>query len=215
LFRGDDLDKKVKVLSGGEKSRLSMVRLLLSPSNFLLLDEPTNHLDIQSKEVLKMALLEFEGTVVIVSHDRDFLQGLTSRLYEFKGGGIKEHLGDITTYLEKRKMEHLTHLEYKDKQQNNSDKQQSESKLKWEQKKEQDREIRKLEKEIKGVEDAIQKAEIQLSEINDKLAQPLLYPDQIQSGELFKSHDAMESKISAQMELWEELQEKLALLSDA
>ncbi len=215
LFRGDDLDKKVKVLSGGEKSRLSMVRLLLSPSNFLLLDEPTNHLDIQSKEVLKMALLEFEGTVVIVSHDRDFLQGLTSRLYEFKGGAIKEHLGDITTYLEKRKMEHLTHLEYKDKQQSNADKQQSESKLKWEKKKEQDREIRKLEKEIKGVEDAIQKAEIQLNEINEKLAQPLLYPDQIQSGELFKSHDAIESKISSQMELWEELQEKLALLNEA
>ncbi len=209
LFRGDDLDKKVKVLSGGEKSRLSLVRLLLSASNFLLLDEPTNHLDIQSKEVLKMALLEFEGTVVIVSHDRDFLQGLTSRLYEFKGGGIREHLGDINTYLEKRKIESLTTLEYKDKQQDNSQKQQSENKLKWEQKKEQEKELRKLEKEIKQVEADIQQTENKLAEINEKLAQPMLHPEQIQSGELFKAHDTLENKLSTQMQMWEALQEKL------
>jgi len=153
--------------------------------------------------------LEFEGTVVIVSHDRDFLQGLTSRLYEFKGGGIREHLGDINTYLEKRKIENLTTLEYKDKQQESAQKQQSENKLKWEQKKGQDKELRKLEKEIKQVEDDIQKTENKLAEINEKLAQPMLYPEQIQSGELFREHDACESKLTTQMHLWEALQEKL------
>ncbi|OFY49174.1 MAG: hypothetical protein A2W85_17155 [Bacteroidetes bacterium GWF2_41_31] len=209
LFRGDDLDKKVKVLSGGEKSRLSLVRLLLSPNNFLLLDEPTNHLDIQSKEILKAAIMEFTGTVVIVSHDRDFLQGLTSRLYEFKNGKIKEHLGDISTYLEKRKIEGLTSLEYRDPSATAVPKVQTENKIKRELKKGQDKELRKLEKEIKSVEDSIHQKEKELLQVNEMLSSPTLYPQEIQSGELFKKHDRLENEIASLMELWEKLQNSL------
>ncbi|MDP2722066.1 MAG: ABC-F family ATP-binding cassette domain-containing protein [Bacteroidales bacterium] len=206
LFRGDDLDKKVKVLSGGEKSRLSLVRLLLSPSNFLLLDEPTNHLDIQSKEILKAAIMEFTGTVVIVSHDRDFLQGLTSRLYEFKNGKIKEHLGDISTYLEKRKIEGLTSLEYRDPSITVEPKAPTENKIKRELKKEQDKELRKIEKEIKLVEDSIHQKEKELELVNQRLSQPTLYPLEIQSGELFKKHDQLDNELFSLMEKWEILQ---------
>jgi len=203
------LDKKVKVLSGGEKSRLSLVRLLLSPNNFLLLDEPTNHLDIQSKEILKAAIMEFTGTVVIVSHDRDFLQGLTSRLYEFKNGKIKEHLGDISTYLEKRKIEGLTSLEYRDPSATAAPKVQTENKIKRELKKGQDKELRKLEKEIKIVEDSIHQKEKELLQVNEMLSSPTLYPQEIQSGELFKKHDRLENEITGLMELWENLQNNL------
>jgi ATP-binding cassette subfamily F protein 3 len=110
LFSGDSIDKKVKVLSGGEKSRLSLAKLLLTPSNLLVLDEPTNHLDMQSKDVLKNALLQYDGTLVIVSHDRDFLQGLTNKVYEFRNKKIREHLGDIYDYLEYRRMKNLNPL---------------------------------------------------------------------------------------------------------
>ena len=105
LFRGDDIDKYVKVLSGGERSRLAMIRLLLQPVNFLILDEPTNHLDMQSKEVLKQAVRDFDGTVVVVSHDRDFLDGLVQRVYEFGGGKVREHIGGIYDFLEKKRLE--------------------------------------------------------------------------------------------------------------
>ncbi len=105
LFRGDDIDKYVKVLSGGERSRLAMIRLLLQPVNFLILDEPTNHLDMQSKEVLKQAVRDFDGTVVVVSHDRDFLDGLVQRVYEFGGGRVREHIGGIYDFLEKKRLE--------------------------------------------------------------------------------------------------------------
>lgn len=210
LFRGEDLDKKVKVLSGGEKSRLSLVRLLLSPSNFLLLDEPTNHLDIRSKEVLKAAMLEFEGTIVIVSHDRDFLQGLTSRLYEFKHGKVREHLGDINSYLDKRKIETLASLEFKEKSNTGVQKQQSDNKLKYEQRKELDRELRKIEKEIKQVEDAIHATETELEKVNTMLANPVDYPEEIKSGKLFKKHDLLEQELISLMENWESLLEKQA-----
>lgn len=111
LFRGDEVDKYVKVLSGGERNRLALAKMLLQPFNVLVMDEPTNHLDIKSKNVLKQALQSFEGTLILVSHDRDFLQGLTDRVYEFKDGGIKEYLGDIDFYLEQRKMEDFRSVE--------------------------------------------------------------------------------------------------------
>ena len=111
LFSGDAIDKKVKVLSGGEKSRLALAMLLLSPVNLLVLDEPTNHLDMRSKDILKMALLQYNGTLIVVSHDRDFLQGLTTRVFEFKNKGIRQHIGDIYDFLESRKMQSLKQLE--------------------------------------------------------------------------------------------------------
>ena len=111
LFRGEEVDKKVKVLSGGERNRLALAKMLLRPLNVLIMDEPTNHLDIMSKTVLKEALQKFEGTLILVSHDRDFLQGLTHSVYEFKDHKIKEYLGDIDYYLDKRKVENLREVE--------------------------------------------------------------------------------------------------------
>jgi len=111
MFSGEDVDKKVKVLSGGERSRLAMIRLLLEPVNFLVLDEPTNHLDIHSKGILKKALLDFDGTLLLVSHDREFLDGLVNVVYEFKGKKIKQHLGGIYEFLQKKEMDSLRELE--------------------------------------------------------------------------------------------------------
>ena len=115
LFRGEDIEKKVKVLSGGERSRLAMARLMLEPYNLLILDEPTNHMDMRSKDILKDALQKYDGTVVVVSHDREFLDGLVDRIYEFRDGGVREYLGDIWYFLEKRKVESLQEIERKDK----------------------------------------------------------------------------------------------------
>jgi ATP-binding cassette subfamily F protein 3 len=113
MFGGDDWNKKVKVLSGGERTRLSMIKLLLEPVNFLILDEPTNHLDLKTKDILKSALQDYDGTLVLVSHDRDFLDGLVNKVYEFGNKRVKEHLGDVKSFLEKKKLENLKELERK------------------------------------------------------------------------------------------------------
>ena len=110
LFSNDDVDKKISVLSGGERARVSLCKLLLSPINFLIMDEPTNHLDIISKDILKKALINFDGTLIIVSHDRDFLQGLSNKIYEFKDNSIKEYMGDITNFLASKKLDDLDEL---------------------------------------------------------------------------------------------------------
>ena len=141
LFQGDDIDKKISILSGGEKSRLALVKLLLSPTNVLLLDEPTNHLDILSKDILKSALLQYQGTVIIISHDRDFLMGLTDRSLEFRNKGIKEYLGDIQYFLEKKKKEKS--LIKSSAHSNSNEKTSSSKKLNWEKKKEKDKLYRK------------------------------------------------------------------------
>lgn len=111
MFSGDDIDKKVKVLSGGERTRLAMIRLLLQPVNLLILDEPTNHLDLKTKDILKNALLDFDGTLIVVSHDRDFLNGLVQKVYEFGNRKVTEHLEDINGFLQKKKMETLREIE--------------------------------------------------------------------------------------------------------
>jgi ATP-binding cassette subfamily F protein 3 len=111
MFGGDSWNKKVKVLSGGERTRLAMIKLLLEPVNLLILDEPTNHLDMRTKDILKSALQDYDGTLILVSHDRDFLQGLVSKVFEFGNKRVKEHLGDINSFLEKKKMENLRELE--------------------------------------------------------------------------------------------------------
>lgn len=111
LFRGEDIDKKVKVLSGGERSRLAMARMMLEPHNLLVLDEPTNHMDMRSKDILKNALLKYDGTLVVVSHDREFLDGLVDKVYEFRDGGVKEYLGGIWYFLEKRRVESMREIE--------------------------------------------------------------------------------------------------------
>ena len=116
LFHGEDIDKKVKVLSGGERSRLAMARMMLEPRNLLVLDEPTNHMDMRSKDILKNALQKYDGTLILVSHDRDFLDGIVDKVYEFRDGGVKEYLGGIYYFLEKRQLESLHEVEIKQKE---------------------------------------------------------------------------------------------------
>ncbi len=208
LFQEDDIDKKVRILSGGEKSRLALAKLLLTPSNLLILDEPTNHLDILSKDVLKNALLQYNGTLIIVSHDRDFLQGLTTRLYEFRNKKIKEFRGDIFDFLEKRKLDDLKELEYQNKKQAGS-KESSDNKLKWLQKKEKEKKIRKTELAITRLEETIALLEDQLKEINGKLSNPEEYAVEIKSGELYVQHDLISKKLEEYFLEWEKLHEQL------
>ncbi len=174
LFRGEDIDKKVAVLSGGERSRLAMAKLILKPYNLLALDEPTNHMDIRSKDILKQALVKYDGTLILVSHDRDFLDGLVDTVYEFKDGRIKEHLGGISAFLERRKIENLTDLEKKyapeEKVVPVSSRKEGEtpSKLSYEEQKE----LRKRQKQVENCEKKIKELEEKMKGIEEKLASP-------------------------------------------
>ena len=172
LFRGEDIEKKVKVLSGGERSRLAMARLMLEPYNLLVLDEPTNHMDMRSKDILKDALQKFDGTVVVVSHDREFLDGLVDRIYEFRDGGVREYLGDIWYFLEKRKVESLQDIERHDKPAPTAKSPESATagKLSYEQKKEQEKLIRKLRKAVESIEEETAKVEKQIAEYDARFA---------------------------------------------
>jgi len=203
LFQGEDVNKKVKVLSGGEKSRLALAKLLLIPGNLLILDEPTNHLDILSKDILKNALLQYNGTLIIVSHDRDFLQGLTSRLYEFRNKKIKEFRGDIFDFLEKRRINTLAELEQKEKKDQKKTGSRSKSKTSWEQKKERERKARKVENAISRIEKQISELEDQLKVINEKLSKPDEYTKEIKSGELYKQHSTLTDAIEDSYHKWE------------
>ena len=205
LFQGGDVDKKVSVLSGGEKSRLALVKLLLSPTNLLILDEPTNHLDILSKDILKNALLQYTGTLIIVSHDRDFLQGLTTKLYEFRNKKIKEYRGDIFEYLEKRKIQQLRDLEKKQKNIPVEKEESSDNKLQWARKKEIDRKSRKLKTSIEKIELRISKIEAEIEMINQKLSDPEKFKEEIKSGELYKAHKESDKKLEDALSEWEQL----------
>ncbi len=212
LFQGEDIDKKVKVLSGGEKSRLSLAKLLLQPTNMLILDEPTNHLDILSKDILKNALLQYGGTLIIVSHDRDFLQGLTSKVFEFKNRKVKEHLGDIFYYLEKRKIDHLKELESKESEKNQAAVKVSTNKINWVQRKELEKEKRKLKSGIQKMESTIATLENKIEELNKQMANPELFSEEIKSGEIYKKHDQLNIRLSEGFAEWEKLQAKLEML---
>ena len=171
LFRGEDIDKKVKVLSGGERSRLAMARLMLEPYNLLVLDEPTNHMDMRSKDILKRAIQKYDGTVIVVSHDRDFLDGMVEKIYEFRDGGVKEYLGGIYYFLEKRKVESLQDIERKDTPTNTpANKETSSGKLSYEQKKEQEKLIRKLRKAVESVEAELAEVEAKIAAYDEKFA---------------------------------------------
>ena len=176
LFRGEDIDKKVKVLSGGERSRLAMARLMLEPYNLLVLDEPTNHMDMRSKDILKRAIQKYDGTVIVVSHDRDFLDGMVEKIYEFRDGGVKEYLGGIYYFLEKRKVESLQDIERKDTPTNiPANKEASSGKLSYEQKKEQEKLIRKLRKAVESVEAELAEVETKIAAYDEKFATATTY----------------------------------------
>ena len=174
MFGGEASDKKVKVLSGGERSRLAMVRLLLEPVNFLILDEPTNHLDMRTKDVLKEAIQAFDGTVILVSHDRDFLDGLVTKVYEFGDGLVREHLGGIYDFLQKKELQDLKSLEAAPTQSaaNADAPRQAQGKLSYEEQKEQARQLRKVEKEVKGKEEAISRIEAALQDLEQQMSSP-------------------------------------------
>ena len=214
LFSEEDIEKKVKVLSGGEKSRLSLAKLLLTPVNLLILDEPTNHLDMQSKDILKNALLQFDGTLIIVSHDRDFLQGLTNKVFEFKNKNIKEYTGDIYDYLSSRNLESLKELEVfaKEKKLSAKKENKTENKIKWEQRKELDKKIRKVVKQIKNSESKIEKLESEIAEIDSILSNPEKNNELISSGEIYKNYNELKTHLSSEMNKWEDLQIELESL---
>jgi len=213
LFQGEDIDKKVKVLSGGEKSRLALVKLLLSPSNILLLDEPTNHLDILSKDILKSALLQYNGTLILVSHDRDFLMGLTDKSLEFRNKGIKEYLGDIQYFLDKKKDERvLTNTVSFNDVENKKD---SSNKVNWKKKKEREKQLRKITKGIRLCEDKIAVIEEYIADVNNKLSQPEKYSTEFKSGNLFKQHDILDAELKQKYSEWEDLSVQLETLENS
>ncbi|MEI6884188.1 MAG: ATP-binding cassette domain-containing protein [Bacteroidota bacterium] len=210
LFSGDDIEKKVKVLSGGERSRLSIAKLLLTPANLLILDEPTNHLDMRSKDILKSALLRYNGTLIIVSHDRDFLQGLTNRVFEFREGRIREYLGDIYDYLEQRKIRELSELE---KNQSAAKPAQeevfSENKVSYEKKKESERDLRKIKNQISRTEDEIERLEKEGKKLEEMLGEPLKHQERIKNGSLYKDYEDLKSRLHTEMGKWESLHSEL------
>ena len=203
LFSGEAIEKKVKVLSGGEKARLSLAKMLLFPTNLLILDEPTNHLDMLSKDILKSALLQFDGTLIIVSHDRDFLQGLTNKVYEFRKPNIKEYIGDIYDFLEEKKMKELDDLNKKMKSmptENNI----SQGKLDYETKKQNDREIKRIEREIKKLEEQIESLENEIAEMDKVMSSPTDYPDINIDNAWYSSYGEKKERLQDLMNQWEE-----------
>jgi ATP-binding cassette subfamily F protein 3 len=211
LFGGETIDKKVKVLSGGEKSRLSLARLLLTPSNLLILDEPTNHLDMRSKDILKSALLQYDGTLILVSHDRDFLQGLTNRIFEFRQGGIREYIGDIFDFLEARKIRSFSELEAA-RSLNESTARSAPSsvnKQNWEKKKNFEKEVRKVENQIGRVETEIARLEEEIRKTEEMLMQPDKFKDKVIGAKLYNEYDHFRNKLNVEMRNWEELHELL------
>lgn len=210
LFSGDSIDKKVKVLSGGEKSRLSLARLLLTPANLLILDEPTNHLDMRSKDILKNALLQYEGTLILVSHDRDFLSGLTNRVFEFRKKTIREYIGDVYDFLESRKLENLKQLEIQKTGQLNQGKDEpTDSKIQWEKRKDVEREQRRISNLIKKSEDHIEFLENEIKQRDELLLNPETYKDFMASREKYMEYEKMKKDLEAEMKNWEKLSEEL------
>ena len=203
LFSGEAIDKKVKVLSGGEKARLSLAKMLLFPTNLLILDEPTNHLDMLSKDILKSALIQFDGTLIIVSHDRDFLQGLTNKVYEFKKPNIKEYIGDIYDFLEEKKMKELDDLNKKQKVQP-TENVVSQGKLDYELKKQNDREIKRIEREIKKIEEQIEAVELEIAEMDDIMSSPDKHPNVNLDNDWYNRYGEKKARLQDLMEQWEE-----------
>lgn len=203
LFRGDDVDKYVRVLSGGERNRLALALLLLQPFNVLVMDEPTNHLDIKSKNVLKEALKNFPGTMILVSHDRDFLQGLTNTVYEFKDKRIKEYLGDINYFLEQRKLQNLREAEKRTTVVSEEKKTRSDGKQNYEQQKK----LKSFRNKLSKVEASIHKLEREIKEIDVELS--INYEETISRPDFFDNYQQLKKELEKLMEQWEEITARL------
>ena len=206
MFGGEASEKKVKVLSGGERSRLAMIKLLLEPVNFLILDEPTNHLDMRSKDVLKDAIRDFDGTVVVVSHDREFLDGLVSKVYEFGGGVVKEHLGGIYDFLQRKNIESLNDLQKPSLSTSSTmvssveEKTGASNRLSYEQQKEQQKKIRRLEKAVEQCEARIGELEAAVKMLEDQLATP----EGVADVSIYERHGALKKQLDEAVNAWEE-----------
>lgn len=208
LFRGEDVDKKVKVLSGGERSRLAMARMMLEPHNLLILDEPTNHMDMRSKDILKSAIQKFDGTVVVVSHDREFLDGMVDKVYEFRDGGVREYLGGIYYFLEKRKIENLREIERKSSSasEQSSKADSAAGKLSYEQKKEQEKAIRKIRKNIESIETELGEIENKIADYDAKFATATEY-----DADAYKAYDDLKKRYDHMMHEWEKANYELEI----
>lgn len=201
LFRGDDVEKYVKVLSGGERNRLALAKMLLQPFNVLVMDEPTNHLDIKSKNVLKQACLNFEGTLILVSHDRDFLQGLTNKVYEFKDMGIKEYLGDIDYYLDQRKVNDFRSIEKKEDRGVEKIKEKKNTSF------DDQKQLKSLKNKLSGLETKIAALEKEIKSIDHELL--MNYDATIAKPNFFDGYQAKKSELEKYMEKWENLTLKI------
>ena len=209
LFRGDDIDKKVQVLSGGERGRLALCKLLLQPYNLLLLDEPTNHLDIRSKDILKRALLDYEGTVVMVSHDRDFMKGICNRLFEFRDGHVKEHLCDIEEFMELRKVERLNELDL-DKKKDTPVVAKTEAKA-ININPNAD-ELKSLRSKLKKTEELVEKLELDIKTCDTELSDPNRYNDLMNDQKFFQKYEQLKKDLEKALADWETITQKIDTL---
>ena len=214
LFRGEDIDKKVKVLSGGERARLAMARMMLEPRNLLVLDEPTNHMDMRSKDILKNAIMKYDGTVVIVSHDREFLDGMVQKVYEFRDGGVKEYLGGIYYFLEKRKLESLQEIERRDAPakmpaKGDEPKPAVSGKLSYEQRKEQEKQLRKAKKVVETIEAELADIEKRIAEYDARFAAATEYNEAD-----YKAYNELKTRYDHQMHEWEKASYELEIIEN-
>ncbi|HXB12068.1 MAG TPA: ATP-binding cassette domain-containing protein, partial [Bacteroidia bacterium] len=212
LFSGEDVDKKVKVLSGGERGRLALCKLLLQPYNLLILDEPTNHLDIRSKDILKRALLDYQGTLIIVSHDRDFMDGLVTKLYEFREGHVKEHLCDINEFMRKRKLERLNELKTTLKEKPVPvEKKVEKSESKSQPQEDNSKQLKQLQNKIKKIEEDIEGLEKIKAESDKKINTPGFY-ESSDTTAFFSEYNILKGKLEEKFKQWEELSAQLNAL---
>ena len=210
LFRGEDIDKKVKVLSGGERSRLALASLMLEPHNLLVLDEPTNHMDMRSKDILKSAVMKYDGTVVVVSHDREFLDGMVQKVYEFRDGGVREYLGGIYYFLEKRRLDSLREVERKNTPAAPAaPKEASSGKLSYEQKKEQEKMVRKLRKTVEGIEAELAEVEREITAWDGKFAAATGYNEAD-----YKLYNDLKARYDHLMHEWEKTSYELEIVEE-
>ncbi|MCU0362373.1 MAG: ATP-binding cassette domain-containing protein [Bacteroidales bacterium] len=208
LFRGDEVEKKVKVLSGGERSRLALVKLLLEPVNLLVLDEPTNHLDMRSKDILKQALLKYDGTLIVVSHDRDFLDGLVTKVFEFRHNRVREHIGGIYDFLRRKKIENLKELEKKEKKtQGPAEQNASQNKQRYLEKKEFEKTLRKLRKRLEDTETDIERIESEIREIDKSFMEPGNSSEEHNLA--FERYRELKETLNTHMDLWGQISEEL------
>ena len=208
MFGEEEVSKKIKVLSGGERARVALCKLLLDPINLLVLDEPTNHLDIRSKDVLKQALKNYDGTLIVISHDRDFLDGLTSEMYEFSGGNVKQFLGGVYEFLESKKANTIREFEHKTKVVEKKDKGNSDNKLSYEERKQKDKDIRKAQNKINKLEKLIAELETKVAEMNQALLDPSAYTEEVMEG-----YNVVKKDLEKAMSDWEEGEQQLEQLN--